>query len=231
MSQEDTSESVTEIEFTFRDESYPIVNISAELECRIELLEAVQPPEDDGLIEFFQVDDDRPTRVVEAGRACDRTDDVEILGAGSGVTLVELAVSDCVAQSVAKADAILRGGYVDCGECQFTVYLPPTRDANTVVETIRDEHPSVTVASVRERPVAEPFLTQQRFQQRLRDTLTNRQWQVLRLAHSEGYFERPREAPQSELAEQIDISQETVSQHLRAAQRRLLSVVFDDGFQ
>ena len=63
----------------------------------------------------------------------------------------------------------------------------------------------------------------------LEDELTERQWEALRLAYEGGYFERPREATQSGVATEMGISQETVSQHLRAAQRRLLQVVFDEG--
>jgi RNA polymerase sigma factor (sigma-70 family) len=231
MSNEYTTDFVTEITFTLRDESYPIVYISSELECRLDLLEIVQSVEERHLIEFCRIADGRPDHIVDVGNACDRTVGVEILGAGTGESLVELAVSGCVAETVAKANVIFRSGHAESGKCQFTVYLPPTRDSTAVVDTIQADHPSVTVASLRDRPLDTAFLTQQSFQRRLEECLTDRQWEVLELAYRRGYFERPREIPQHELAEQLGISQETVSQHLRAAHRRLLPVVFEEGLQ
>jgi DNA-binding transcriptional regulator LsrR (DeoR family) len=43
-----------------------------------------------------------------------------------------------------------------------------------------------------------------------------------------GYFERPRAETQSDIATELGIGQETVSRHLRAVQRRLLRVAFDE---
>ncbi len=57
------------------------------------------------------------------------------------------------------------------------------------------------------------------------DQLTQRQRQVLELAVEAGYFERPRHNNTGELADALDISRATFTQHLRAAQRKL----FDSG--
>ncbi|WP_343162650.1 helix-turn-helix domain-containing protein [Natronolimnobius sp. AArcel1] len=51
--------------------------------------------------------------------------------------------------------------------------------------------------------------------------LTDRQRQVLELAVEAGYFERPRHNNTGELADALDISRATFTQHLRAAQRKL----------
>jgi len=53
------------------------------------------------------------------------------------------------------------------------------------------------------------------------DELTERQRQVLELAIEAGYFERPRHNNTGELADALDISRATFTQHLRAAQRKL----------
>lgn len=53
------------------------------------------------------------------------------------------------------------------------------------------------------------------------DRLTDRQRQVLELATSAGYFERPRRNNTETLAEALDITRATFTQHLRAAQRKL----------
>jgi predicted DNA binding protein len=53
--------------------------------------------------------------------------------------------------------------------------------------------------------------------------LTDRQLEVLQHAFHAGYFERPRGASATELAEQFDVARATLTQHLRTAQRKVFS--------
>ena len=55
-----------------------------------------------------------------------------------------------------------------------------------------------------------------------RGRLTDRQCEVLRTAYRMGYFERPRDANASAVAEALDIAPSTFAEHLAAAQRKLL---------
>ncbi len=58
-----------------------------------------------------------------------------------------------------------------------------------------------------------------------RSRLTARQLEVLETAHEMGYFERPRQANGREVADAIGIDPSTFSEHLAAAERKLLSDV------
>lgn len=60
-----------------------------------------------------------------------------------------------------------------------------------------------------------------------RGKLTERQLEALRTAYEAGYFERPRRANATEVAEKLDISRSTFAEHLAAAQRKLLADVLD----
>lgn len=53
--------------------------------------------------------------------------------------------------------------------------------------------------------------------------LTDRQREVIRHAFHDGYFDLPRGTSATELAEKFDIARATLTQHLRSAQRKLLS--------
>jgi hypothetical protein len=55
-----------------------------------------------------------------------------------------------------------------------------------------------------------------------RSRLTARRLEVLETAHEMGYFERPRRANGTEVAAALDIDPSTFSEHLAAAQRKLL---------
>ena len=62
-----------------------------------------------------------------------------------------------------------------------------------------------------------------------RGRLTDRQLEVLRTAYRMGYFERPRRANGSEIAEALDIAPSTFAEHLAAAQSKLLADLLEDG--
>lgn len=58
-----------------------------------------------------------------------------------------------------------------------------------------------------------------------RGRLTDRQLEVLQAAYDGGYFERPRRVNATELAAELEITQSTFTEHLVAAQRKLLEDV------
>ena len=58
-------------------------------------------------------------------------------------------------------------------------------------------------------------------------SLTEKQLNVLSYAYFDGYFEQPRGMSATELAEKFDISRPTMTQHLRAAQRKVFSELLE----
>lgn len=60
-----------------------------------------------------------------------------------------------------------------------------------------------------------------------RRRLTDRQREVLRTAHRLGYFEYPREASATDVADELGIARSTFAEHLAAAQGALFEDVFD----
>lgn len=62
----------------------------------------------------------------------------------------------------------------------------------------------------------------------LEEDLTDRQFEVLQTAYFSGYFASPRRATGSDIAEVLDVSQPTVTEHIRSAQSKILSLVLAD---
>ncbi|MBP2251025.1 putative DNA binding protein [Halarchaeum solikamskense] len=60
-----------------------------------------------------------------------------------------------------------------------------------------------------------------------RSRLTERQREVLRTAHELGYFEHPKGANANDVADALDISPSTFTEHLAAAQRKVLDAVLE----
>ncbi len=71
-----------------------------------------------------------------------------------------------------------------------------------------------------------PFHSTSGFYHELGETLTERQAEILRAAYLAGYFDYPRASSGKEMAETLDISSPTFHQHLQAAERKFLTLLF-----
>jgi len=60
-----------------------------------------------------------------------------------------------------------------------------------------------------------------------RGSLTDRQREVLERAHEMGYFDHPKGANAGDVADELDISRTTFTEHLAAAQTKLLDAVLE----
>jgi len=60
-----------------------------------------------------------------------------------------------------------------------------------------------------------------------RSTLTDRQREVLEVAHRMGYFDHPKGANAGEVADALDISRSTLSEHLAAGQSKLFDAILE----
>ncbi|WP_117369195.1 bacterio-opsin activator domain-containing protein [Natrarchaeobaculum sulfurireducens] len=66
------------------------------------------------------------------------------------------------------------------------------------------------------------------FRSDLENALTDKQFEALETAFLSGYFDVPRETTGEGVADLLGVSQPTFNNHLRVAQRKLLSIVFTD---
>lgn len=104
------------------------------------------------------------------------------------------------------------------------VFHAPDQDAlREVIGTIDDYHPQVEIRRlVRSRNGDDGHLV---FFDK--SVLTDRQEEVLETAHDLGYFEHPKGANAGEVAEELGITTATFTEHLAAAQRKLLDSILN----
>jgi hypothetical protein len=112
------------------------------------------------------------------------------------------------------------------GELTLVFHAETFDQLQSVMGELRDRFPSADVQQLLQPPLS-GSPDDRRFVNR--GKLTDRQLEVLRTAYREGYFERPRGANATELAEELGISQSTFTEHLVAAQQKLFADVFDDA--
>lgn len=216
---------VVEIEFAVTDPAYPFVSIAREEECRM-LLEK-QLPRGDGLhAEYFSVHGASPECVDDAIED-DACETVNVLTDGDQCCLVEFVVGDgCPARFLAERGAIPTTveGTPDGGTIVAEVL--PRHDTGAIVSAFEGSHPVELVAKRgRDRPT--PLLSQGELQSSILDRLTDRQREVLDAAFDAGYYERPRRKTGEEIAEDLGISPTTFQEHVRAAERKLVTFLVE----
>lgn len=225
--QYDPSGSVEELTFELSDPAYPFVDVSVAESCRVEL-QTVLPREDGRYAELFTVVGASPTRVVELVEAHEQVDPTTLARREDGGVFEFVVSGTCPVYHLATLGAVPRTVRGTDGEGRIVVEVLPGYDVSEVTAEFLDEHASAELVSKRERPRPAPLFTDRELDQALDERLTDRQREVLRTAYEEGYYERPRGKTGEELAADMGISSATFSQHVRAAERNLLAILYAD---
>jgi DNA-binding transcriptional ArsR family regulator len=135
-------------------------------------------------------------------------------------------VAPTVPSTVVEAGGWTSAGLVDDEGADLTVTVPTSDDVERLLRALEARFGSVTVTASRE--AADATGSAGPFRAAARSALTPRQWAVLRSAHLSGFFEWPRVTTGEDVASMLDVSQPTVSRHLRVGQRNLLDLLFDE---
>jgi len=217
-----------ELEFSLTDVAYPAIRISQDLDCRLELLDAIRSG-DQTTTAFFHVTGGSSDAIIEQGLQSEYGDEISVIERYNDECVVEMALRQSIFETLAKAQTPLQSLVINEGCARFTATIPPDRAPEEIIALVRQKHPSVNLVRKQRTGIAAPFITQVAFQTLLSEQLTDRQWTALFLAFKEGYFERPRRITQQGLSEKMGISSSTFGQHLHTALRKLLVTVFTAG--
>lgn len=220
--------SVEELVFSTTDASYPFVALSRDMDCEFHL-EKMLPRSGGRFAEFFSVEGADPRRAVERA-TCDDRVETRLVASHETGGLVEFVVSgDCPARDLSELGAIPREVSGTCGDGRIVIEIPPEQAAVEITEAFLERHPTVELAAKREIDRVTPMFTAGEFKHLVNERLTERQREVLSLAYESGYYDRPRETTGEELAAALDINPSTFAQHIRAAERNLLSVLYESS--
>ncbi|WP_227355775.1 bacterio-opsin activator domain-containing protein [Haladaptatus salinisoli] len=217
---------VLEVEFTIWNSAYPFVGVSKAEACMFELAEMV-PRHDGRYAEFFNITGVNPNRIVDIA-ADNATVDVSLLTEYEHGGLFEFLVSgNCPAITLAELGALPREVQSVDGEGHIVAEVPPQYDSSVVIDAFLEENPDAELTAKREKDSITPLFSHSIFQQVLHTHLTDRQREVLQAAFDAGYYNWPRECTGKDIAEELNISSATFSEHIHAAERKLLTILFD----
>lgn len=222
-------DNVVEVEFAITEPAYPFVSIAREADCRI-ALERLLPRENEHQAEYFRVVDAEPELVAEqAAEENEAVAEARPLAGSGDRGLVELVVSDgCPARSLAVRGAVPTTVEGTPGGGTIVAEIMPGDDPSEIVDAMLEEH-AVELVAKRTRTDPTPLVDSDELRPAVLEQLTDRQREVLRAAHDAGYYERPRGKTGEEIARELDISPTTFQEHVRAAERKLVtSLVGED---
>lgn len=225
MREQPEKEAVVELEFALRSGEFFPVHASEQAACQFRL-EAVQQRSDGSVLEFVSVRGADPERVLDLAAESSHVRDVRLLDDSGESALFEFISESAVATALADAECTFTDITATAGEGTVAAEVPSHVDASAVIEAFLDQYPEAELVARRTTDRQAPTFTESQFRGRLTSSLTDKQLQALRAAHAAGYFEWPREVKCEDIAEEFGVSTPTLSQHLRAAQRKLLDDLF-----
>jgi PAS domain S-box-containing protein len=226
------ADTVAELTFRSTDSGSLLVSASGELNCTIDVLDAI-PVTEDTVVHYASV------RGVSLGGLVELVADDELTGQvrpireredpPGGELELELRRAS-LASVLASSNAVVTRATVTDGQAELVCEVPADEDIESLVARLAESFPETTLAAKREydrhgESAGQP--TDSLLADVYRDDLTDRQRLVLRAAVHGGYFESPRRSTATEIADALSLTQSTVSYHLREAQRTLFERMFE----
>lgn len=129
----------------------------------------------------------------------------------------------CVCEHVEDQGIPVSDVAIADGTIRVTFYIEDTERVTPLLEGLRENYGSATLVRAQREGDEVDIRTVDIA------ALTDRQREVLRTANDMGYFQHPRGAHATDVAEELDISVSTFSEHLRAAEAKVIDSLVADG--
>ena len=216
------SDETVELEFHGPGDALSFAQAADAADCRVRL-ERTVARRDGSVSVYFGFEGDVPTDAPAiAKRAFGGS--VEAVSDESS-TLVEVQTDDWFGSPLAEYGGVLREAAAEAGETTVTVEVPKQADVRSFADRLRSIAPSLELVARRQH--RQQDWTPTELTDQVRTELTDRQFEVVQTALSEGYFEWPRRNDGSDVASQLDITQPTLNKHLRLAEKKTFNLLFD----
>ncbi|MFC4541112.1 bacterio-opsin activator domain-containing protein [Halosolutus amylolyticus] len=218
------TDSRVELELTSYDERLLVNRLSERISGPI-TLEGVIDRADDEVVVFVSV-----PSTAELGPVMAEWASVETLSAvseGEDETLFELTLSSTPFLDVLRTyDVQLREATAEDGTTTLVLEVPQHVETRSLIEGFQNSYPDTELDARRETTGTR---SARQLDTYLEERLTDKQFEALQAAHYSGFFEWPRESTGEDLADALDVSPPTYHYHLRAAERKLVTLAFDGG--
>lgn len=166
-----------------------------------------------------------PEAVTEYAAAADHISSVQHVYTHDDCALFRLSIDErSIVATLAQYGADIESLSIAETSGKLVARVASSNDIRTVVDALQTTYDDLTLVAQRERDVQ----TEAAFRKQLAAALTDRQREAARTAYFARFFDWPREHSGEAVASMMDISQTTFTQHLRAAESKLFSALFDE---
>lgn len=223
------SDAVVEVEFRVTDDRYPLVSIPDRLDCRTRV-EQIVPRGDDTYAIFHRFSGASLPDVLDHIGKYEGIEARTVNGHDDG-GVVEVVVEepdDHFVTTLTDAGAIPHELRSADGEANIVAEVPTIYRASEVIDRFLSAHPTAEVVARRQKDHDVPVFSRREFQRAVEERLTARQREVLEAAYVGGYFDWPRGKSGEEVASELGVTSTTFSQHLRAVERKVFSILVDE---
>lgn len=132
----------------------------------------------------------------------------------------------CACERIEQHGCPVREMSAHDGELLVTFIADDIETLRAVVEDLREREPSVSVRCLKRSSTDQ---TERETMFIDREAFTERQREVLEIAHEMGYFDHPKRSNATEVATELDIATSTLAEHLAAAETKLMDALFPES--
>ncbi|WP_459820865.1 bacterio-opsin activator domain-containing protein [Halorubrum luteum] len=219
------STSMTRVEFAVGDPTFVLTRLARDADCTLTYQGGVQRTPD-GTGVFVTVDDASVDAVADVAASLVDVESVQQIAADANGGVLRLQLSrPFLATNLADHGAVFRSASATPETTTITVDVPGSVDVRHVTSVVRQSFDGVELRSKRSHDRVPDRTTRSRFL----EALTPRQMEVVQTAYYGGFFDAPRRNTGEEVAEMLDISSTAFYDHVRSAQSKLFSVLFEEN--
>ncbi|SEP04949.1 PAS domain S-box-containing protein [Halogranum amylolyticum] len=221
--------SMTRLEVDVDDSTFVLARLARQADCRLTYEGGIQQTPD-GASVFVTVEGATIEAVERAADELVAVGDVQRISADESGGVLRLRLTQpFFALELADHGAVLRSVTVDGStsesSARLVVDVPNSVDSRHITDLLGETFAEM---ELRSKQTVEHASTDE-LSSAFLGRLTERQLEVVQIAHYSGFFESPRATSGETLAEALDISPTAFYRHVRTAQRKLFSTVFDEG--
>lgn len=216
----------TELKLRIQTLDSTLFRMASSIGSRIDI-ETLLLQSDDECLLFFSVDRDAASAAIAFGQQS-----VDVSGMSRVRDHADSVQFNCTVQqpelitTISQQGAQIQSISVNGAEGAVTVQVPQSQNVRSFVTALESTYSDIELVARRKQAQSEQSAGP--IHERLDETLTDRQLEVLQVAYRAGYFEWPRETDGTDLAEMLDIAQPTFLQHLRSGEQKLMNALIDD---
>lgn len=212
----------------------PVASVSERTEESIDSVIRSRTATDGTIVEEFCVDAETPVTADDTGLPPEA--DTELPLDGAELTPVQEndretvyrfereSTADCACELVEGTGTPISSIQAQNGSLLLTFRTLELEDVAVIVDELRYHFDRVRVEELsqdHEASTADPVIVD-------RDQLTDRQREIIETAHEMGYFDYPKGANATDVAEELGVARSTFTEHLAAAQTKLLNAILKE---